>query len=240
MFNPQKLLGGLLRSESSVEKNTLAGGLAMGLLGVAMEAFDHFTKGDGAPAPPAAPGATGPGAAPPPVPGAAAPPAAPPTAMPQPPAAPPGAAPPAVGAPPPAPGAAPPAPPAGSAEAATMPEDAERAILLIRAMIAAANADGVIDEEERARILGKLEQSGLSSEEHSFILRELESPQGLAAIAAQVRGEETARQVYLASLLAIEVDTEAERLYLQQLARHLGLPASTVAELHGQLGVPCG
>ena len=47
-----------------------------------------------------------------------------------------------------------------------------------------------------------------------------------------------ARQVYLVSLMAIEVDTDDERRYLQALAGRLGLEPARVEEIHGQVGVP--
>jgi uncharacterized membrane protein YebE (DUF533 family) len=58
----------------------------------------------------------------------------------------------------------------------------QEAVLLISAMISAAKADGVIDEEERNQILNKLETVDLSDQEHSFIVKELLSPTGLEDI----------------------------------------------------------
>ena len=54
---------------------------------------------------------------------------------------------------------------------------------------------------------------------------------------AQASSPELAVQVYAASLLAIEVDTAAERAYLRDLAARLGLDASAVARVHQALGV---
>ncbi len=217
MFNPERLLGGLIRSgmRSGGGLGGLgAGGAALGLLGVAMEAFEHYAnKGTAAsPAPGMPPGPPPGGAtgAPPPPPGAAA-------AMP-----PPAPAPGSVPAPPPRPPA-----PAGPANP----------VLLIRAMIAAANADGVIDEAERSGILGKLQQINLSREEQQFIIDELEAPKSRQEIVAAVDSRQTARQVYIASLLAVEVDTDAERQYLSDLACDLELDAAAVAEIHRQAGV---
>jgi uncharacterized membrane protein YebE (DUF533 family) len=42
-------------------------------------------------------------------------------------------------------------------------------------------------------------------------------------------------EIYVASLLAIEVDTPAERAYLSLLAARLGLDEPLVAELHEQV-----
>ncbi len=217
MFNAEKLLGGLLQSGTRNKGNLgnlVSGGVGMGLLGVAMGAAEHFMKTaqtaqpvTGTPAPPP------PGAAPPPPPGATPPPA-------------PGAP------PPPAPGASsvPPPPPGGSAAA---PD----AVLLIRAMIAAANADGVIDETERSRILEKLKAVQLTEEEHSFIVHELLSPGDLESIVGQVETPETARQVYAVSLMAIDVDTAAERDYLAALAQRMGLDNSATAAIKAELGL---
>lgn len=138
------------------------------------------------------------------------------------------------GAPPPPPGGGPGLPPPASAPAAapTPPPSAEQAVLLIRAMIAAANADGVIDTEERRRILAKLDAVRLDPEERSFMEAELTRPRSAAEIAAEVQGPELARQIYLVSLLAVEVDTPQERNYLETLAGLLGLDAAVVTELH--------
>jgi uncharacterized membrane protein YebE (DUF533 family) len=109
-------------------------------------------------------------------------------------------------------------------------------------MVAAANADGVIDETERGRIMAKLEAARLSSDERRFMIAELDHPRTAEAVAAgvaaasqadvNVTGAELASQVYLASLLAVEVDTPQERAYLEHLAGLLGLDAATVTELH--------
>jgi uncharacterized membrane protein YebE (DUF533 family) len=53
-----------------------------------------------------------------------------------------------------------------------------------------------------------------------------------------VNGPGQAAEVYAASLLAIEVDSPAERAYLGLLAARLGLADELVASLHGAAGVP--
>uniref|UniRef100_UPI000AC62958 tellurite resistance TerB family protein n=1 Tax=Desulfosarcina cetonica TaxID=90730 RepID=UPI000AC62958 len=109
------------------------------------------------------------------------------------------------------------------------------AVLLIRAMIAAANADGMIDQTERDQILNHLQSVDLSAEEHGFITRELLSPADLDTLVAGVSSPTLARQVYTVSLMAIEVDTPAERDYLAALADRLGLDAATVEAIHDNL-----
>jgi uncharacterized membrane protein YebE (DUF533 family) len=114
----------------------------------------------------------------------------------------------------------------------------QRALVMIRAMVSAAKADGEIDAAERGRIAGQVEQSGAGGEALEFLMAEMARPQDLAGLVAQVRGPEEAVEVYAASLLAIQVDTAAEREYLARLARALGLDAGVVGEVHRTLGVP--
>ena len=52
------------------------------------------------------------------------------------------------------------------------------------------------------------------------------------ALVAAVPNEMVAAEVYTASLLAIDLDTEAEIAYLRRLAQALGLDGTTVARLH--------
>ena len=78
-------------------------------------------------------------------------------------------------------------------------------------MIAAAVADGRISIEERHRILDRMRRLNLSPEEQSFLEKEFSAPADVESLAGQVRTTESARQVYAVSLLAIEVDTGAER-----------------------------
>jgi uncharacterized membrane protein YebE (DUF533 family) len=102
-------------------------------------------------------------------------------------------------------------------------------------MIAAANADGIIDQAERDKILARLQAVALSPEEQTFIVKELLSPVDLETIAAGVTTPQQAEQVYRVSLLAIEVDTDQERRYLATLADRLGLDSATVESIHQSL-----
>lgn len=114
----------------------------------------------------------------------------------------------------------------------------QRALVLIRAMVAAAKADGEIDPAERGRIAGQVKESGVGAEALEFLMAEMARPLDLQGLVGQVRGPEEAVEVYAASLLAIEVDTAAEREYLARLARSMGLDAGVVGEVHRTLGVP--
>lgn len=107
---------------------------------------------------------------------------------------------------------------------------------LVRAMIAAAKADGQIDSEEKERIFKRLESMPLSSEEKAFVFDELASPLDIEAVVARADTPEHASEIYAASLVAMTPDSAAERAYLDALAFKLKLPAGLVAEIHRQAG----
>lgn len=110
--------------------------------------------------------------------------------------------------------------------------------VIVKAMINAAKADGQIDRDEIEKILGKLQEDGLTPEEQDFFKTEAQKPGDLSQLVASVGGDiELAVEAYAASLLAIEVDTEAERDYLKQLAAELGLDPRVTGHIEETLGV---
>lgn len=114
----------------------------------------------------------------------------------------------------------------------------KRALLALKAMVAAAKADGHIDQRERERILDKLKDAGADDELREFVAREAAAPLDVDGLVREVPDQQTAAQVYAASLLAIDVDTPAEKAYLRELAAKLGLDDQVVANLHDVLGAP--
>ena len=102
------------------------------------------------------------------------------------------------------------------------------ATILVRAMIAAAKADGHIDAAEREAILGKVRLSGLDSDAEAFLEQELSSPLNIDALVDAARSESQKVELYTASRIAIEPDTRAERGYLDLLAGRLGLDDALV------------
>jgi uncharacterized membrane protein YebE (DUF533 family) len=119
-----------------------------------------------------------------------------------------------------------------AAQVAAESMEDHKALLLIRAMIAAANADGQITAVERQRILGKLDEAGADADDRRTIEQELQQPRSLDALLRDVTDPETAEQVYLASEIAIDAGSPAEKSYLQYLAARLNLPADRVQELN--------
>jgi len=111
----------------------------------------------------------------------------------------------------------------------------QNAKLMIRAMIQAAKADGGIDADERTRILDHLDDA--SEEEMTFVQAELDAPLDPAALARDTQDNARA-QVYSSALMAVVVDTPAEKQYLKQLAAALQLSPQRVREIHEAMGRP--
>jgi uncharacterized membrane protein YebE (DUF533 family) len=107
----------------------------------------------------------------------------------------------------------------------------DTATLYIRAMIAAAAADGRIDHAEHEKILGGLKQAGADSEAHAFIEHELASPASAQDLAGAVGSPAEAVQVYTAARLAIEPDTRTEQQFLAELAESLGIDDQLAAHI---------
>jgi len=111
-----------------------------------------------------------------------------------------------------------------------------KAMLVLRAMISAAKADGQIDGQEIQRITGKLMEGG-DAAARDFVLKEMQAPLDVAALVKDVASPQDAAEVYAASVLAITVDTQAEKDYLMRLAQALRLSPDAVAHIHATLGV---
>lgn len=214
MFNPERLLGQLLQSGLSGglgrgpkrrRGGSLLGGLStgtkaqigMGLLGVAIAAYEHYSKqGEAAPTSPEP-----------------LPPASPYTQ--------------------PIPNIAHRGSPV-AAEGQVPPQRPLDAMLLVQAMVAAAAADGVIDETEKAQMLKRATDAGFDAETRRFLEQELAQPKSLAVIVASSRPE-IAVDVYAASCAAITADTDSERIYLETLAKRLGVSEEARKEIQRQL-----
>lgn len=113
-----------------------------------------------------------------------------------------------------------------------IPDQQALARNLLRAMIAAAKADGHVDANEQAAILSEMEKMPLNQHDRNFVLEELRKPLDIEAVAGGARTPEEAASIYTASLLAIDVDNAAERGYLAMLAARLNIDDALVKHLH--------
>lgn len=108
-------------------------------------------------------------------------------------------------------------------------------MLLLRAMISAAFADGHIDESERQTIFDRVQELQLSVTEKASLFDELRAPLDQAQLVQQVPNSETAIEVYAASVLVIDLDQTSSRGYLDSLAKNLLLPNQLVEQLESQI-----
>ncbi|MDB5412983.1 MAG: hypothetical protein JWR10_1318 [Rubritepida sp.] len=107
---------------------------------------------------------------------------------------------------------------------------------IIRAMVAAARADGTLDAQEHERIFAEAERLSLSDEEKGEIFGVLDTAPDPAAIARLAVTDAQKAELYLASAMAMGgADTPSERVYLSALSAALPLPPELRAHLDGQL-----
>lgn len=214
MFNAEKLLGQVIggvlgHGGKKKKKNSLLGGLSSGAglmtaIGLAVGAYEILKDKNSSQAPPPQNY----------VPGQSMPPPPPPWGQPA--------------------NTMPPAPPLPSETTAAVapaaivkvsgdPGSDELARRMIQVMIAAACADGAMDEQEEKAILDKLRDIELSQEEKMFMLEELHHPKDIATLTEGISQPSVAKAMYMLAVSAVAIDTEKERSWLDELARSLGL-----------------
>lgn len=215
MFDPERLLGqlvtqGVRQSKRAPASTGKLGGLSLGMgaMGLAAAAFEHFqdSKNKQGSVPSSPP--------------------IQPSITEDTPTPPPLSAPSAPPPPPPPPGAQTKADPISPAS------DAEN---LIQVMIAAAAADGEIDKNEKSQILEHARQAGASDEDLLDLKSKLQTPLSIPEL-SNLFSEDLAPQAYLAALITIDPDTDAEKLWLTQFAQALNLSQEQIQSLHQQSG----
>jgi uncharacterized membrane protein YebE (DUF533 family) len=105
---------------------------------------------------------------------------------------------------------------------------------MLGAMIAAARADGHMDERERELVEAELHRLEADLALRRWVDDQLRRPVDPAAVAAAAATPEMAAEIYLASVLVVDETTVMERAYLDELARQLRLDAGLKAELERQ------
>ena len=112
--------------------------------------------------------------------------------------------------------------------------DGTGALVLVRAMISAAHADGHLDSGEQQRIFAEVDRLDLTLEEKAMLIDELRHPVSVNVLAEQVSEPAAAIEVYAASLLVVDDEEPAARRHLRILADRLDLPGDLVASLHAE------
>jgi uncharacterized membrane protein YebE (DUF533 family) len=115
------------------------------------------------------------------------------------------------------------------------PQAEQHSRAILKALVAAAKADGHVDARERQLIeeeLGKLAQD---AELQAWLHTELNKPLDPADVARAAATPEMAAEMYLASVLMVDEEHFMERAYLEELARQLQLAPALKSELEAQV-----
>ena len=111
-----------------------------------------------------------------------------------------------------------------------------RGLLLIEAMVAAANADGNIDTREQQVIKHEILEMHLPGEMAMMLENIIDSPLSAGELAQKVNNIAEATEVYIATRLLIgDESSAAETLYKDSLVSALGLSPELVTSLEGQI-----
>ncbi|MBF7730544.1 tellurite resistance TerB family protein [Pseudomonas sp. N040] len=106
---------------------------------------------------------------------------------------------------------------------------------VLRALVAAAKADGHIDARERQLIEGEFTRLTQDQDLQRWLAGELDKPLDPGEVAQAASSPEMAAEMYLASLLMVDQEHFMERAYLDELARQLQLAPSLKLELEAQI-----
>jgi uncharacterized membrane protein YebE (DUF533 family) len=106
---------------------------------------------------------------------------------------------------------------------------------ILKALVAAAKADGHVDERERALIEGEFTRLDSDQELQHWLHAELNKPLDPSDVARAARSPEIAAEMYIASVMMVDEENFMEKVYLDELARQLKLESGLKAELEKQV-----
>lgn len=111
----------------------------------------------------------------------------------------------------------------------------QRSVVLLRAMIAAAQADGHIDAAEKQVIMEKMGNQNFDAELLQFIRAEIENPPSVDTLAGLADSEATAAEMYLAARIVIDQSNADEKQWLESLQQSLKLQPELVSEMEKEI-----
>lgn len=123
----------------------------------------------------------------------------------------------------------------GEPEAAPSVQQDATAAVMLKAMLQAAKSDGRIDAAEKEALFKNLGDVG--QDEMAFVNSVLEAPVDPQALAREVPAGSEA-QTYMMSLMACDLDSDAEADYLNSFAVALGLEEAQVNQIHAEMNEP--
>jgi uncharacterized membrane protein YebE (DUF533 family) len=108
--------------------------------------------------------------------------------------------------------------------------------ILTQAMIAASQADGVVDEGEQQRLVGALQKLGASDADRQAVANQLRRRVDPQTLVTAAKTPEMGLEIYAASAMAVTIDSPAERKYLDGLAASLGIDPGLKAHVEQAVG----
>lgn len=106
---------------------------------------------------------------------------------------------------------------------------------ILKALVAAAKADGHIDDRERQLIEGEFTKLDNDQELKNWLHAELNKPLDPADVARAASTPEMAAEMYIASVMLVDEENFMEKSYLDELARQLKLEPGLKVELERQV-----
>ncbi|VVQ03196.1 tellurite resistance TerB family protein [Pseudomonas fluorescens] len=106
---------------------------------------------------------------------------------------------------------------------------------ILKALVAAAKADGHIDDRERQLIEGEFTKLDNDQELQHWLHAELNKPLDPADVARAASTPEMAAEMYIASVMLVDEENFMEKSYLDELARQLKLEPGLKVELEKQV-----
>ncbi|MEM9211905.1 MAG: DUF533 domain-containing protein [Pseudomonadota bacterium] len=123
----------------------------------------------------------------------------------------------------------------GKAEITPTADQEDAARYLLAAMLEAAKADGEIDANEKKALMEAMADA--SPEDQSFVQQVISSPINVDAIVENLP-DDMYNQAYAMSLIAIDLNNQAEANHLHSLAGAMGLSKIEVNKIHERMGEP--
>ena len=115
------------------------------------------------------------------------------------------------------------------------PQVEQHSQAILKALVAAAKADGHVDERERQLIDGELNKLNGDPGLRQWLQAELNKPLDPAEVARAATTPEIAAEMYIASLILVDEEHFMERAYLEELAKQLKLDPGLKLELETQV-----
>ena len=106
---------------------------------------------------------------------------------------------------------------------------------ILKVLVAAAKADGHVDERERALIEGEFTKLDNDHELQHWLHAELNKPLDPTDVARAASTPEMAAEMYIASVMLVDEENFMEKAYLDELARQLKLEPGLKLELEKQV-----